>query len=246
MKGTITTYLPEKKYGFIKGDDGKDYFFHEDEFRDRNQIAKLCEEAFVAFDQQATPKGYKAKNCSLIEPSKIVSYATPNEFVVSRSNGVRGWDVLERGNWVVHGSSEESPDSARLDAIEAAKQVGANALLELEYYKTRGFEPGEGKGTHYFTIHNFRGRVATLAKRTSTGPFRADQLMGLNERAESLKKELAARAGASKRKRNIVWAAVIALSLASLNAAPGAIIVWVVAGFICGRSTDYGSWLQSG
>ena len=29
MKGTITTYLPEKLYGFIKGDDGKDYFFHE-------------------------------------------------------------------------------------------------------------------------------------------------------------------------------------------------------------------------
>ena len=29
MKGTISTYLPEKQYGFIKGEDGKDYFFHE-------------------------------------------------------------------------------------------------------------------------------------------------------------------------------------------------------------------------
>jgi cold shock CspA family protein len=58
MKGTIKSYLPEQRYGFIKGDDGKDYFFHENEFRDRSQVAKLCEEAFVDFEQQATPKGY--------------------------------------------------------------------------------------------------------------------------------------------------------------------------------------------
>jgi cold shock CspA family protein len=43
MKGTIKTYLPEKQYGFIKGDDGKDYFFHESEFRVKSNIGKLCE-----------------------------------------------------------------------------------------------------------------------------------------------------------------------------------------------------------
>jgi hypothetical protein len=43
-----------------------------------------------------------------------------------------------------------------------------------------------------------------------------------------------------------VWAVVIALSLASLSVAPGAIIVWAIAGFAFGRSTDYDSWLQRG
>ena len=27
MQGEIKTYLPDKHYGFIKGDDSKDYFF---------------------------------------------------------------------------------------------------------------------------------------------------------------------------------------------------------------------------
>jgi hypothetical protein len=163
---------------------------------------------------------------------------------VSRSESVRGWETLERGNWIVHGTSEDSPDQARLNAIEAAKQVGANALLGLEYYKTTGSEPGTGKGTHYFTIHNFRGRVAVFAKRAASGPYRGDQLMGLNKRAESLKSRLVAQTTASKRKRNIVWAVAIVLSLVSLPTAPGAILVLLVAAFIFGRSTDYDSWLQ--
>ncbi len=74
MKGIIKTYLSEKKYGFIKGDDGKDYFFHVNEFRDKQHISNICEEAFVTFDQQATPKGYKAKNCSLINTADVATY----------------------------------------------------------------------------------------------------------------------------------------------------------------------------
>ena len=87
MKGTIKTYLPEKKYGFIRGDDDKDYFFHESEFRNKSHIENLCEEAFVNFDQQATPKGYKAKNCSLLDSSNVFTYITPDEFITSKSNG---------------------------------------------------------------------------------------------------------------------------------------------------------------
>ena len=29
MIGTVTSYLSDKNYGFIKGEDGKDYFFHD-------------------------------------------------------------------------------------------------------------------------------------------------------------------------------------------------------------------------
>lgn len=246
MKGTIRTYLPEKKYGFIKGDDGKDYFFHENEFRDKSQVAQLCEQAFVDFDQAATPKGYKARNCSLIDPSRVLTYATPDEFVASRSNDVRGWEIIERGNWIVHGTSRDSPDSARQQAITNATRVGANALVELEYYKTTGSEAGTGRGTHHFTIHNFRGRIVTLAKRTATGRYTADQLAGLNQRAESLKAELVDQTRASRRKRNLVWSALIVVSLLLLSAGtePAAILILLLAGWIFGRSTDYDYWLQ--
>ncbi|MEJ2612914.1 MAG: cold shock domain-containing protein [Candidatus Thiodiazotropha sp.] len=151
MKGTIKTYLPEKNYGFIKGDDGKAYFFHESEFRDKSHLSKLCEEAFVNFDQQATPKGYKAKNCSLINPSEVLTYITPDEFIAAKSSSVRGWDVIEYGNWIVHGSSSDSPDTAKRDVINRATSIGANALIKLEYYKTTG-----SRGNYKYSIHNFR------------------------------------------------------------------------------------------
>lgn len=197
MQGTIKTYLPEKQYGFIKGDDGKDYFFHESQFKDKTHIGKLCEEAIVRFDQQATPKGYKAKNCSLVNTSEIQSYVVPDSFVTSRSDGVRGWDIIEHSDWVVLGSSSYSPDSAR--------QIGANALINLEYFKTTGSQAGTGNGTYHYTIHNFRGRAVTLAKRNFNGKYHSEDLLGLNDRAEALKKKLVNKTTVSKRIRNIIW-----------------------------------------
>lgn len=244
MKGTIKTYLPEKKYGFIKGDDGKDYFFHENEFRDKSHMGKLCEEAFVNFEQQATPKGYKAINCSLINPSDVLTFVTPDEFIASRSNDIRGWDVIEHGNWIVHGTSRDSPDSAKKDVIDSATRIGANALINLEYYKTTGSEAGTGKGTYHYTIHNFRGRAVTLAKRNSKGNYRVEELSGLNQRAEALKKKLVEQTKASKKKRNIVWLIMAVLSFFALGTEPGFIIVLLIVGFILGRSTDYDYWLE--
>ncbi|MBC3765113.1 cold shock domain-containing protein [Neptunicella marina] len=244
MKGTIRTYLPEKKYGFIKGDDGKDYFFHEDEFRDKSHVIKLSEQVFVDFEQQATPKGYKAKNCSLIDPLEVLTFVTPDEFITSRSNDVRGWDVMEYGAWILHGTSRDSPDAAKRDVIDSAKRIGANALINLDYYKTKGSEAGTGSGTYYYTIHNFRGRAATIAKRNSKGNYRENELSGLNQRAEKLKKKLVEQTKASKRKRNIVWAVIVILSILSLGTAPGLIIVLLILGFIFGRSTDYDYWLE--
>ena len=59
MKGFIKSCLDEKKYGFIKGDDKKDYFFLyssvEATFRD-----KICDYTSVEFEPNATPKGYSA------------------------------------------------------------------------------------------------------------------------------------------------------------------------------------------
>jgi cold shock CspA family protein len=241
MKGTINTYLPEKNYGFIKGDDGKDYFFHESEFRDKSHIGKLCEEAFVKFDQQATPKGYKAKNCSLINPSEVLTFVTPDEFITSRSKSVRGWDIIEHSNWIVHGTSSNSPDLAKRDVIDRATRIGANALVNLEYYKTTGSEAGTGRGTHYYTIHNFRGRPVTLAKRNSKGNLRLDDLTGLNQRAEALKNELIAK---NKKRRNIVWLTVFLLSLFSLTE-PGLIIIYVIGAFVLlWHFTDYDWWLN--
>ena len=41
MIGTVTSYLSDKNYGFIKGEDGKDYFFHDSSLKDKKDINKL-------------------------------------------------------------------------------------------------------------------------------------------------------------------------------------------------------------
>lgn len=243
MKGTIKTYLPEKKYGFIKGDDGKDYFFHENEFIKKNQISRLCEEVYVNFDQQATPKGYKATNCTLINPSEVSTYVIPDEFIASRLNGVRGWEVVEHGQWIVHGTSRNSPDEAKRNVINNARRISANALINLEYYKTTGSEAGTGRGTHHFTIHNFRGRAVILAKRNSKGNYRVNELSGLNHRAEILKEKLVDQSITSNNKKKIVWLTAICLSLFVLFIEPKICYIPLIIGFF-GRSTDYDSWLE--
>lgn len=41
MRGTISSYMPENGYGFIKGSDGKDYFVHARDFLSGEQINHL-------------------------------------------------------------------------------------------------------------------------------------------------------------------------------------------------------------
>ena len=68
MKGLMNTWLPEKQYGFIKGEDGKDYFVHARDFRNKSQIALLAEALPIEFDPQATPKGKPRRRSSASTP----------------------------------------------------------------------------------------------------------------------------------------------------------------------------------
>lgn len=238
MQGTIKTYLPEKKYGFIKGDDGKDYWFHENEFRDASQVGHICEEAFVSFDQQATPKGYRARNCRLVSALEVATYVIPDDVISTKTDEAAGWEVIERGEWIVHGTSQDSPDAARRDVVDRARQIGANAVVALDYYKTTG-----RKGNYKFTIHHFRGRAMMIAKRNSTGRYRQDDLHGLNCRAEELKKQLAKRTRRSKIIRNLIWVALVVLAILTIIVPPISMAV-LIFGFLLVRAKDHDGWLE--
>lgn len=255
MEGVIKTFVPEKKFGFIKGNDGKDYFFHQDSFKEQRDKKHICDDAFVDFDPVPTPKGYRAENCSLRDSSAVLTYVVPDEFLTSKTDRIKGWDIIEMGNWTVHGTSRDSPDAARKDLIESAMRVRANALICVEYYKTTGSEAGTGRGFHHYTIHNFRARIVTAAKKSPKSDLHIDELLGLNHRAETEKRRLAEMTNQSKRKRNIVWVtawgavlgalALQAATLSNYGASVFAVMIGaLVFGILCGRSTDYDYWLQ--
>jgi len=107
--------LPDKGYGFIEGDDRNDYFFRKESFTDATQIDKIGDGAFVTFDERATPKGYRADRLSLVSPAHVATFVLPDEVVISKTDRLPGWELLEIGDWVVHGASRDSPDQAKRD-----------------------------------------------------------------------------------------------------------------------------------
>jgi CspA family cold shock protein len=62
MKGKVKFFNQKKRYGFIAGDDGTDYFVH---VSDLSEGVELDENVEVEFDVVEGQKGPKAGNVSL-------------------------------------------------------------------------------------------------------------------------------------------------------------------------------------
>lgn len=69
MTGRIIRLVLERNFGFIEDENGKEYFFHRDDYD--GQFNELAEEMMrngkriqVRFDEVASPKGARAGNVS--------------------------------------------------------------------------------------------------------------------------------------------------------------------------------------
>ncbi len=170
MTGILKSYSNEKEYGFIKGNDNNDYFFHIKSLKNRQDISSLCTGVTLSFDQKVTPKGYSAIN--IVVDNKIsIGYSIPDTVYTSKSGEVKGWEIVETSKWVIHGSSRLSPDDAKNMMLIRANKIGANCVIYMDYYKTTGSELGTGKGTYYYSIHNFRGRAVNIGVTTVNGKY---------------------------------------------------------------------------
>jgi len=247
LTGVIKTYLPDKNYGFIKGDDNKDYFFHNSSIN-KNDLHKICDGALVTFEQKATPKGYSATKI-LINSDSNIKYKIPDDIYTSKNNYIKGWENVFISNWIVHSSSRKSPDEAKREIIESTKLVGANSILNLEYYKTTGSEPGTGYGTYYFTIHNFKGQLANIGKKSLNGEYSKEDLSKIDTYAKELKEKLKEKTEEARVKRIYFWIFIIcsiAVSWIVTNNILASIIslVLLMLGYILSHATDYDSWLE--
>ncbi|MFA6862076.1 MAG: cold shock domain-containing protein [Bacilli bacterium] len=66
MKGTVKKFDKEKGYGFITGEDAKDYFFHYSQLMmDGFKTAEVGQH--VEFDATTTEKGLRANNIHLVD-----------------------------------------------------------------------------------------------------------------------------------------------------------------------------------
>ena len=60
--GTIKKVVSDRGFGFITGEDGKDYFFHRDGLTGSIEFDRLVGGERVSFDLQASDRGPRAQN----------------------------------------------------------------------------------------------------------------------------------------------------------------------------------------
>jgi cold shock protein len=58
--GTIRKIVSDRGFGFITGEDGKDYFFHRDSLVAPLEFDRLAGGEIVTFEVEASPKGPRA------------------------------------------------------------------------------------------------------------------------------------------------------------------------------------------
>ena len=60
--GTVKKVVSDRGFGFISGEDGKDYFFHRDALIDAFDFDRLVGGERVEFDLQQSQRGPRATN----------------------------------------------------------------------------------------------------------------------------------------------------------------------------------------
>lgn len=218
MEGTVNSFLTSKGYGFLRGDDGRDYFVHHRDIVGANPV---IEGQRVAFEESATPKGYRARRVRPVEVTGATGYVLPEEVLTTRHATLKGWEVLVESRWIISGASRDSPDAAMQILRERARCLGATAVLNVEYSKMRGSESGSGSGTHYFTIHHFDGRPVVVGKPSVHGQHHLDALVGLDARAAQLKKALEAKTQRSRDMATLVVTVILVMAGSACLFMPG-------------------------
>ena len=60
MTGTIKTLSPDRGFGFIRGEDGNEYFFHRSELHAGLTFEQLSQGQRVSFEPRDSDKGLRA------------------------------------------------------------------------------------------------------------------------------------------------------------------------------------------
>lgn len=248
MTGHIKYFLPQKKFGFIKGADGKDYFFHESSLVTPSQSSNIIEDALVEFDPDVTPKGYRARRVIIKSTADVDTYVIPDEMITSKQENIPGWEIIEQSDWIIT-ASNKSLDIAKGSFKGMAEIIGANGIISVEYRKTTGYE-----GNYKFSEHNYTGRPVVLGKRSLSGQHSKNDLIGINVKAQEIKKDCEEKNEAAKGKRwadkeNRIWLGVaisIAVTLITGGhgwwAVPFIMVLFIFAPIT--KPEPHGAWLR--
>ncbi len=76
MEGRVKWFNREKGYGFIEGDDGKEYFVHHTSV---TEGVFIREEDRVSFESEKTDRGWQAKDVVLLQKGSEINQENQEE-----------------------------------------------------------------------------------------------------------------------------------------------------------------------
>ena len=161
ISGVVRSFMPEKGFGFIQGDDGRSYFVHIKNV----EGGELFDGQAVVFEGQPGPKGYKALRVIPGEPPPPPghAYESPNRFIWTRDSAARGFETIFTlgSGW----AESNNPNEARALLERASADRGGNAVLNVRLEK---YSCSDGCSNYYYTMHRFTGDYANVQKIVST------------------------------------------------------------------------------
>jgi len=170
MKGKVTRYLKEKSFGFIKGEDGNDYFFHKNSFNPKLENKDIFSGLPVSFDPNLNKKGFNAKDCKIVGDFKSnqEKYKFPSEVLHSKTDRVKGYQVLSMPDYEIS-VTRRSNDEAFNEIKQLCKKLGGNAILSLKHERQKRSKPGRGNGTYYYNVNVLTAVPALVGRREQFG-----------------------------------------------------------------------------
>jgi cold shock CspA family protein/uncharacterized protein YbjQ (UPF0145 family) len=192
MKGKVTIYLKEKSFGFIKGEDGNDYFFHKNSFNPKLEDKDIFSGLPVSFDPNLNKKGFNAKGCKVIGDFKSnkEKYKFPSEVLHSKSDRIKGYQVLSMPDYEIS-VTRRSNDEAFNEIKKLCQKLGGNAILSLKHERETRSKPGKGNGTYYYNVNVLTAVPALVGRREQVGFDLGDRIEKLESSCAKEVKALA-------------------------------------------------------
>jgi cold shock CspA family protein len=154
VRGKVVSYISQKKYGFITGEDDESYFLHSSSLLDKANEKKLLKGVIVEFDPTPTPKGMSAKKVHV--PNVYFKKSLVDFFITKSSQPKFG--CVEKSH-SIETQFFKDPNEGREHIKKLAKETGCNSILNLSFEKNTF-----SSGNYQYTVHAFNGDFALVTE----------------------------------------------------------------------------------
>lgn len=158
MKGIVESYIAEKKFGFLKGEDKQKYFFHVNNVvkSQKERIAEIKIGSQLDFDPTPAKKGLEARKIKIIESFEAMNIPAFKNY---RNHSVKG-DIIASESIVTIHSRDRNEIRERLEKL--AKKAKANVLYDVDIKQSTA-----SSGNYKYSIFTGSAKMGIVSNKVS-------------------------------------------------------------------------------